>query len=188
MKLIQFGSRFGFLQAGLVDINSLDTVLKKVSTANSAANAVFQLVSLLPLVSEKQVFAALEQACSAFDSKTAISNRLEFELLLRLAGRRQITEALKLLSPTEGGEQEVVLIGIGSGKKTLEKKAQNLGHALGLRPKNKLFETNFRKNKSLILKSYGVSEQSIRSFENWNEKDAVESLVIERIALVSLEE
>ncbi len=188
MSIQQFGRRFVFLQAGLLNINSLDSLLKNVSLANSSQNAVFQLVSLSPLVSQRQVLAAIEQACFAIGSKTAISNRLEFELLLRLAGRRQIKESLELLSLKEGKEREAVLIGIGSGKKQLEKEAQNLGRALGLRPQNGLFEKNFQKNKPLILSAYGISANQIRSFEHWKEKDAVESLVLEKMALVALEE
>ncbi len=187
-KKIVFGRRFGFLQAGLLNINSLDSLLKKLSSANSSPNTVFQLVSLSPLISKRQVLAAMEQACSAIDSGSAISSRLGFELLLRLAGRRQIKESLELLSLKEGAEQEAVLIGIGLDKKQLEKEAQNLGHALGLRPKTNLFEKNFQKNKPLILKSYGISLPQIRSFEKWKEKDAIESLVIEKMALVALEE
>ncbi len=188
MTIQQFGRRFGFLQAGLLNINSLDSLLKKLSSANSSPNTVFQLVSLSPLISKRQVLAAMEHACSAFDSKTAISSRLEFELLLRLAGKRQIKESLELLSLKEEAEQEAVLIGIGLDKKQLEKEAQNVGQQLCFRPQNRLFEKNFQKNKPLILKSYGISEKQIRSFGNRKEKDAIESLVIEKMALVALEE
>lgn len=226
MNVQQFGRRFVFLQAGLLNINSLDSLLKNVSLANSLfqkaqfshsengrilassqnragekagrgsfgtsslreQQTVFQLVSLSPLVSERQVLAAIEQACFAIDSKTAISNRLEFELLLRLAGRRQIKESLEILSLKEGKEQEAVLIGIGFDQKQLRKEAQNLGQRLGLRLRNGLFEKNFAKNKNLVLKSYGISPRQISSFESRNEKDAIESLVIEKMALVALEE
>jgi tRNA threonylcarbamoyladenosine modification (KEOPS) complex Cgi121 subunit len=184
----QFGSRFVFLQAGLLDINSLDAVLKKVSSVNSRQGPVFQLVSIAPLVSEKQVLVAVEQTSSAFDSGTAISSTLEFEFLLRLAGRRQIKDALAVLSLKEGVAKEAVLVGVGSSKSLLQKKAQNLGHALGLRPQKGLFESNFRKNKSLVLKSYAISPQQLSSFGNADEKAAIESLVLEKIALVALEE
>lgn len=148
---------------------------------------VFQLVFLVPLVSERQVWVGLLHSIQAFESNSNISKKPEFEILLRLSGKRQIKEALKLFSLKEKANQEVVLVGWGKNKKALKEKAQNLGQSLGFAPKTNLFSKNFSKNKKLILESYGISQNQISSFNGWKEKDAIEALVLEKMALLGLE-
>lgn len=209
MGIQKIGKRFVLVQTGIICINStnsLDTVLKKLSSGSLQSvgkkarkglhqtsvplktTPFFQLVSLLPLVSEKQVWLAAEQACAATDSGMALSKKPEFELLLRLAGKRQIKESLELLSLKETGAQQAVLVGIGPATKTLKIKAQNIGHSLGFRAKPGLFHQNFSANKKRILQSYAISEKQISAFAGWTKKDAIEALVLEKIALVGLEE
>lgn len=186
MKLKQIGNRWVSVECGWIIINSLEGVLKKLSLA-SDQSTVFQLVSAKPLVSLRHVWVGAALTIDALQSNSTISKKTELELLVRLSANRQIGGALDLFSLTEKQKQGAVLIGMGTNKKQLEKKTQKLGRDLALRPDPNLFEKNLLENKNLILNSFGITEQQLALFSNQKKRIAIESLVLEKLALLALD-
>lgn len=183
----KFGPWSFAVQTGVISINSLDSLLKKLSSIREGEKAVFQLVSLQSIVSEKQVLQAAWATALALDANACISSKPELELLLHLVGKRQVKDALPLLALPENGVVEVALVAMGKNHPQLEKKAQFVGHSLGLQPKKRLLETNFKKNKKSFLRLYGITAPQLNALKNRSEKEAIESLVLEKIALLGLD-
>ena len=187
MKLQKIGKRLVFVQTGELQLfnTSLESVLKKLSLA-CRADLVFQLVSLKPLVSEHVVLAALEQAFFALDSGSSFSKKPELELLVRLSGKRQVSDALQLFGLQEKPKQFAVLVAVGADS-TIQKNAVELGSEIGFRFRTGLFKSNFLKNKKFILDAFGILPSDWAVFQSFPEQKAVESLVLEKMALVELE-
>jgi len=93
------------------------------------------------------------------------------EILLYVAGKRQINEAIKFAGAKNNGKYVFLFYG-----KSL-KEAKDFIHNLGLKIDNSLLEPNIKK-----IKKFGITEKELKTVS----KSKYADLVLERIAMLDV--
>ncbi|AJF59892.1 MAG: hypothetical protein J4224_04285 [Candidatus Diapherotrites archaeon] len=164
---------------GSIKVNSVGSTIKKLSVYCSGKQFV-QLCYAAPIASIDQVFFALEQTISAFDSGANFSKKQELEFLIRLTGRKQISRALDLTGLKKGMNTALLVI-VASNEKEIKKIFNEIKMQTGFKEK----KIDFKKNEKELIKIHGILQKEIDALKDL--KNPVQELVLEKIALVALE-
>ncbi|MFH0955182.1 MAG: KEOPS complex subunit Cgi121 [Candidatus Micrarchaeota archaeon] len=188
MRNQKIGSSFATWAVGTANNKNSDKVLKKLSSAKTRQNTRYCLFNAESAVSEKQAEHALKNALLGFENQSMILNDLGLEILLRLSGQRQIKNALDFF----GAGQDTAYVGIvviSKTKKEATETFSKIKKELGFREINSddFFSRNWKNNSEKIKKRFAISKLEIESFGKMPEQKAVESLAMERTALLDLE-
>ncbi len=175
------------ISSGIVCIEDINKTIKTITLIASERNAFAQLCSLKPVCSPQQVLAAFEHAHSAISNGTAFAKTLELEFLLRLAGTKKIDSALKILG-LQKGKQEVLLVVSAENEKALDEIEREIKKTIKFGENLELLKTNLKRNFSEMKKTYCISDSELKALSDLGKEKALESAVIERIALVALED
>lgn len=157
-------------------------VLPKSLSSGNEKEIIFQAFSIMPVISEFQIEAAVEQTFSAFEGKNNILSRPSLEFLLRLSGKRELNDALDACGLKNGKQGICIAIFAGTKEECfgLYEKAAEI---LCFKEDETLFEKNFKKNKSKIRELFEIPAGKFKGPE---EKKLAESFAIEKTALLSL--
>ena len=180
-------SGFISLKSGIVYIKDINKTIKTITLIASERNAFAQLCSLKPICSSQQVLVAFEHARSAISNGSAFAKTQELEFLLRLAGTKKIDSALKILG-LRNGKQEVLLIVSAENERALDETEKEIKRAIKFGENAELLKTNLRRNSKEIKKIYGIGNSELKALSDLGKENALEGAVIERIALVALED
>jgi len=167
MQSIQLrNKKYAFLYGQISNESYIETI-KKLTLVSKSGFA--QLVPAKFCAGSNHVAFALEQTLSSFEKSTNIAKSLQFEFLCRFFAETQVNKVLKL---AEFGIEQLLLVcelkNLAQVKKLLsfiEKKSVS-------------------GNEKEIMQQFGISQMELKTFSAL--KNPLESLVIERIALVSI--
>ena len=130
-----------------------------------------QIFDASVICGKEHILAACHHAEKAFEYKKNISNSLDMEILLYVAGKRQINEAIKFAGAKNNGKYVFLFYG-----KSL-KEAKDFIHNLGLKIDNSLLEPDIKK-----IKKFGITEKELKTVS----KSKYADLVLERIAMLDV--
>ncbi|MBC7128635.1 MAG: hypothetical protein H5T45_02760 [Thermoplasmatales archaeon] len=141
--------------------------LKEFCERNSIIGQVFDADLVL---GEEHLIVAYEHAKRAFEKGKNICKKIEMEMLLYAAGKRQINEAISLIGAKKEGRYAFFFYG-----EIEREKLTDFISSFGLKIDQKVIE--FRKEK---LKKIGISEKELSAIDEKFHKD----LIFEKIALL----
>ncbi|MCD6171747.1 MAG: hypothetical protein J7J36_04975 [Thermoplasmata archaeon] len=149
---------------GSIDV---ELVLKKLHSFCSPC----QIFDATIICGKEHIISAYKHAKRAFMQGKNISNGLEMEILLYVAGKRQINDAVKFAGAKNNGKYVFLFI----GKK--EKEAREFIKNLGLKINRNLIKPTIKK-----LKKFGITEKELKTVDKSMRSD----LVLEKIAMLDL--
>lgn len=157
---------------GKAVIKESSDILKKVLEILEKNQCFGQIANAKAIASEKHCLYAIEQTLSAFETGSNFAKRKEIELLLKLSGRKQLEKALLACGIKEGKEKQgiaVIAVGENCGKAVKEiEKLLELEKA----------KTKFKPDLKALRKTYEIPKDEKR----------IEDAVLEKIALIALED
>ncbi|MHC1573214.1 MAG: KEOPS complex subunit Cgi121 [Candidatus Syntropharchaeales archaeon] len=161
---------------GFANIKDVKYLMNEISKLEQDHNLTIQIVGAAFVAGEGHVISAVKKAIRSMDAGEAIASSLSLEILLYLAGTRNISKALKI--GVKEGRSDVVVLIIGD---TIED---------GI--KEKVFELLSFEPSAIASFDEGRRNRLIEFFEITAEELAsvgenkLEKLVMERVALLDL--
>lgn len=157
-------------------IKDSEEVIKNILEILAKNQCFGQILSSKAIISEKQLLQAAEQTESAFANGTNFAKRREMELLLRVSGKKQFPKAIELLG-IQNGKQGIALVAVGQD---CEKAIAEMKAAV------KLKEQKLRPDFKALQKTFEIPEKQAKLLKD--RKESIENAVLEKIAVVALED
>lgn len=176
----------GIVESGTASIESVEKSINKFCLTLQQCNCFGQIVSAKAIASEKHCLAALEQTITAFADNSGIAKNQNIELLLRLAGKRQVQEALQLLELKEGMQEAVILIS-GKNEKKVKECFEKAVKELKFKTNFEILEKNIKKNFESLKKTFEISNSELESLAVFEKHKALENAILERTAMLGSE-
>jgi len=120
---------------------------------------------------EEHIITAYHHAKRAFKYGKNIAKSMEMEILLYVAARRQINDAIKFAGAKNNGKYAFLFVGKS------KKDAEDFVKMLGMKIDNRLLKPSIQK-----LKKFGITEKELKSVN----KSMYADLVLEKMALLEL--
>ena len=174
------------VESGIISIESVEKSINNFSQILQSSDCFGQIVNAKAIASEKHCLAALEQTITAFESNFGIAKSKSIELLLRLSGKKQVSEALQLMQLKQG-KQETVLVIAGKKEKKVKECFEKAVKEFNFESNLAILKQNPKKNFEFLQKAFCVSEGELESLAVFERKKALEKAIVEKIALLELE-
>jgi tRNA threonylcarbamoyladenosine modification (KEOPS) complex Cgi121 subunit len=163
----------------------LRNIFDKILSKNN--DIVIQCINPKGIAGIKHIYHAVRLTLRAFQRNRSRSKNLSVELLLYLAGRRQINESLKFLGLTSN-MQHILIIAISNSKKEVYDSVNNLILTLGEELPLTFLGKEKISNPKYIIDIFSINEEELNAtylnpLEDF--KNVLEKLVLERLALFS---
>ncbi|MHA1953011.1 MAG: KEOPS complex subunit Cgi121 [Candidatus Heimdallarchaeaceae archaeon] len=147
-----------FRKSASLDIDLLfDFLRERIST-----ETVLQILDPTLLVSEKQLQSAIYHTEKSFENKRNIARTKGNELLIRLAGKRQISNALKLLGIKESSQYLLIIV-FGAKLETNKKELDKLVEQFGIREEQ--LKNTIPISSLKVLSSYYECQEDLQEIE-----------------------
>ena len=166
-----------------IKIDSLDELFDQIR--DQAEGCHIQLFDARLIAGFDHLYFSVLNALKAHDGGTGISRNLAVETLLYASGQHQISRAIELLGLKPGSSEVAVLIIAG----TREQAVRALGRIEGLlqgEESEDVIELTDGKI-GLIRKTFEIGDLEIEATLRDSRKEAITSLLIERVALLATE-
>ena len=171
---------------GKVKIRDPEKTLRELRLVNDKAQ--LQIVKAGLIAGPEHLRFAARNALHSFKSKKPRSKSLAVEYLLYLSCQRQISKAIRFLG-VQPSDDQIVLVALSDAKDPLEELERASRTLLG-NPDDRLVEIGSRQKLENIQRSYGISvrEMEAARFEEETDEQVVKRLIVERSALLDLED
>lgn len=173
---------FLVFESGFTNIINIDVSIKKVMSELSLLGITGQGLALKTIAGKKQILLAVKQTIKAFQEKKSFLAQPELELILRMTARKQTKGLLEEVGLKEG-RQEALLLAFGKNEKKVRKGFELMKKEFNFKNEKKLLEKSAEKNALFLKKFFGLSQEMIKAFKDLKEKEALEELILEKIAL-----
>lgn len=169
-----------------VRIKDPEKTLGKLRSVDDKAQ--LQLLKANLIAGPEHLRFAARNALHSFRGKSPRSKSLAVEYLLYLSCQRQISKAIKLLGVAPS-DNDIVLAALSDSKAALEALEKASRSLLG-EPEDELIEIGSKRKLASIERSFGISKREIEAarFEGEADDNVVKRLVVERSALLDLED
>ena len=171
---------------GKVRIKDPEKILSELRSVNDKAQ--LQLVKAGLIAGPEHLRFAARNALHSFKSKNPRSKSLAVEYLLYLSCQRQISKAIRFLG-VEPADDQIVLVALSDSKDALEELETASRTLLG-EPDDRFVEIGSKRKLANIQRSYGISKREMEAarFEKETDEQVVKRLIVERSALLDLED
>ena len=171
---------------GKVKIKDPEKTLRDLRSVNDKAQ--LQLVKAGLVAGPEHLRFAARNAMHSFKSKNPRSKSLAVEYLLYLSCQRQISKAIRFLG-VEPVDDQIVLVALSDSKDALEELETASRKLLG-EPDDRFVEIGSKRKLANIQRSYGISKREMEAarFEKEADEQVVKRLIVERSALLDLED
>ncbi len=146
---------------------NVESILKKLHNFCSPC----QIFDATVICGKEHIISAYKHAKRAFMQGKNISNSLEIEILLYVAAKRQINDAIEFAGAKNNGKY--VFLFIGKSEKETKKFIKNME----LKVDNNLLKPTIKK-----LKKFGITEKELKTVDKSMRSD----LVLEKVAMLDL--
>ncbi len=179
----QYLLSLGFDNARIVDP---DKTLRQLRSASDKAQV--QLLKATLVAGPEHLRFAARNAIHSFRSKSPRSKSLAVEFLLYVSCQRQISKAIRLLG-VEPADRQVVLVALSESKEAIQE-LERVSRSLLGNPDDSLVEIGSKRKLADIQRSYGVSKREMEAvrFEGENDSDVLKRLIVERSALLDVQD
>ncbi len=130
-----------------------------------------QIFDASVICGKEHILAACHHAEKAFKYKKNVAKSLDMEILLYVAGKRQINEAIKFAGAKNNGKYAFLFYGKS------EEEAKKFIESLGLKIDDSLLEPSIKK-----IKKFGITEKELKTVS----KSKYADLVLERMAMLNV--
>jgi KEOPS complex subunit Cgi121 len=157
--------------------------VKEIDTLGKTHKIMIQLINADLIFSKLHVISAVEHALRSFDHKDNATSSLNLELLLYLAGERQIHKAIKKVGITTHTTNFVIIIvsDIHNSNKYDGKLSNTISDSVLETTQLKQINVDISGDRS-TLSRFGISDEDIDTIK----PDQYEGLILEKIALVDI--
>lgn len=171
---------------GKVKIKDPEKTLRELRSVSDKAQ--LQLVKAGLIAGPEHLRFAARNAMHSFKSKKPRSKSLAVEYLLYLSCQRQISKAIRFLG-VEPADDQIVLVALSDSKDALAELETASRTLLG-EPDDRLVEIESKRKLANIQRSYGISKREMEAarFEKEADEQVVKRLIVERSALLDLED
>jgi KEOPS complex subunit Cgi121 len=172
----------GFKNAKIKDVEEL---FRKISK-EKPTNVEVQFFDATLVATWQHLYFAVLNALTAFKNKQNISKTLAIEIMLCASAQRQIRRAVELIG-IKPNSSEIAAIVVGEDPKTVETTLTMISKHIKAEGDDKILELTDAKIEK-IQKFFGISDLEIETVAKKDDlKEALEDLVIERMALLSVQ-
>ena len=183
---IKDSAEFVWISAFDTKPDGVDAVLRPIQ--GKYTDVSIQLVDLDKVAGSRYLFLATYNALKSFSSKQPISRSLGMEILLFVAGNRQIDEALKNIgiSPET---RRTAAIAVGKSRVQVLESAAALRDILKQEESDDLIDKWDQDRIKRVRSVFGIGEKEIKALRHKDENvvKALEHLAIERSAMLAIE-
>lgn len=155
---------------GTVFIDDLEEFLRKLKAAGKEKNMVLQAFDADKLAGEKHLLFAIEKAISSFERGANIAGELSKEIMLYVAGTRQINRAMRI--GVHAGWNNIAIVAIGD--------APELSGFGGITP-GQVLQYDITK-KDALMDIFNITKEELEAVGD----EKIPELVLERVALVDV--
>ncbi len=179
----QYLLSLGFSNAKIVDP---EKTLRQLRSASDRAQV--QLLKANLIAGPEHLRFAARNALYSFGRKRPRSKSLAVEFLLYISCQRQISKAIRLLG-VEPADRQVVLVALSESKEAFHELERVSKLLLG-EPDDSLVEIGSKRKLAEIQRSYGVSKREMEAarFEGENDSEVLKRLIVERSALLDVQD
>jgi len=179
----QYLLSLGFDNARIV---APEKTLRQLRSASDKAQV--QLLKATLVAGPEHLRFAARNALHSFRSKSPRSKSLAVEFLLYVSCQRQISKAISLLG-VEPTDRQVVLVALSESREAIQE-VESLSKSFFGEADDSLVEIGSNRKLSEIQRSYGVSKREMEAarFEGENNSDVLKRLIVERSALLDVQD
>jgi tRNA threonylcarbamoyladenosine modification (KEOPS) complex Cgi121 subunit len=158
-------------------------IFLKTNRKETRKNVDIQFFDAELIATQEHLYFAVLNALQAFKNKTNLSKSPAMETMLYASAQRQIQKAI-LHTGIKPQTHKMALVIVGDDPKQIETALKAVTESMGTEPDDRVLDLT--KNKEAkIKKTFGITDEELKIFENGNQKKAITNLVIERVALIS---
>ena len=158
-------------------------MLLKTNRKQPSQNVDIQFFDSELIATQEHLYFAVLNAMQAFKNKTNLSKSPAMETMLYASAQRQIQKAI-LRTGIKPQTHKMAIVIVGDDPKQIETALKLVTESMGTKPDERVL--NLTKNKETkIKKTFGITDEELKIFENGNQKKAITNLVIEHVALIS---
>jgi KEOPS complex subunit Cgi121 len=181
------GSYLAFVQ-GFKDARLIDSEGVLRDLRGSFQGVELQLLRADRIAGKEHIIFAAKNAVYSFEGENRRAKHLSMELLLFASGEHQIVEAIKLLG-VAASTTELALVGFSETRLDPDEFSSGVAKAVNGVPDDGVLELYKRKKTTGLMRVYNISERELDSarIPGETESDVLKRLVIERSALLALE-
>ena len=173
-----FGRRALRIAGGRVAVRDVGEILKKIEAIDGGHGTVSQVFDASRIAGKAHLAHAAKLALTAHSMGRGFTSSLGLELMCWAAGVRQIDLALKRVGLREGS-CEVAILTLGGSRLAVKRAQDEIFSRLDIKRDDRVLELTPKKTR-LLADVFSVSERELGVA-------GIEKLVLERIALLSLE-
>ncbi|KXB02264.1 hypothetical protein AKJ44_00915 [candidate division MSBL1 archaeon SCGC-AAA261F17] len=173
-----FGRRVLAITGAHAHVEDVESVIRKVRKISRANEVVSQIFNAKHIAGRQHLIHAARLALIAQEEGRNFADSQSIELTCWTAGLRQINQALERVGLRKGSA-EVAILTIGGKVEKVKKAREEILHELGAKQGEGVLDLTPEKEPTLI-RDFGISESEL-------EVANLQSLVLERVALLSLE-
>lgn len=173
-----FGKRVVGIIGGRAVVEDIDWVLQKLSSVDGKYNTVSQVFDASRIAGKGHLLHAARLALMAHSAGERFASSLAVELVCWTAGLRQIDKALERVG-IRRGTKELAILTIGDNQEQVEKAQSDLTRELRIERDDNVVELSPKKARRL--------REVFSLPKNLAENADVQKLLLERVALLSLE-
>ena len=181
----KIGTGFVLAKTGFLTIKNVEESINKTLALLPEKCEFSQVCSIAPIVSETQILSAVGQASSFQAQNIGISTKLPLEFLVRLTASRQVKDAFEKVKLKQG-QDPVVLVFCSPHKQSVQPAFKQFCSRSEFIEKPGLIQKNLKENFSQLCKLYTVSETELKTVNAKDKFQALQNLVLERIACLEL--
>ncbi len=164
-------------------VASYNEIYDRIGKINS--NLKIQFIDSSKILDSSHIYFATKNALKAFKNKRNISKNLVIEILLYLAGKKQIDEVIGVF----GINKEIknpIMIAVADKKEDLEKLEHNIKNSLGIDFDDSIIEIDSKNKIEIIKNVFNITDLEIEAIKRKGEtyRNIIKKLIIERIALL----
>ena len=174
-----FGKKEVRIAGGHVEIGDIEKILKDIEETDDEFGTTSQIFNASRIAGRNHLLQASKLALEALENKNSFADSPRIELTCWAAGLRQINKALPRVGIQEG-KNDVVILTIGENRQIVKKTQEKLFETLGIEENEKVPEIDDEKREE-IADSFSISENQL-------EVASLEELVLEKVALLSLDQ
>lgn len=164
-----------------------ERTLKQLRAINSQVEV--QLLKADLVAGPEHLQFAARNALYSFNGKHRRSKSLAMELLLYISCQRQISKAIRFIG-VESRDSRIAIVSLSESKEALQELARQAPSVIGGEPDNDLIEIQSKERMSKLQRSYGITSREMKAarFERETDSSVLKRLIVERSALLDLED
>ena len=173
-----FGKCVLGISGGKGAVHDIEKILRGIAKIDRKHGTTSQVFDASRIAGKTHLAHAAKLALTAQSTRRDFTSSLGLELMCWATGARQITQALERVGLREGSTRVAVLT-LGKSRGTVNRAQTDIFSELGIERDCRVLELTPEKARSLV-KVFSISEEELKLAP-------IEKLVLERIALLSLE-